>query len=678
MKPIIVECDSSAATPNYVPPPIGNGDFSIQVDMEGVQNQQNYHSMTPGIYRAGRRYETKGWGLIPFGHFLQDTGTPKQWKQHLNVTEACISTECEYADGRKIQTDAFVHLNHPLLAIRKHVQGDYVFRYLLAREGEEKLPPMRMAFMPVKDRSGVNIYFKADGTEEFQGVISLWTDCSDAEISVIRNEVRIAVDATESATFFLTIHDSLDHEDPTTESCELRRMVSDKGHDGMFASHVDAWQDYWQECYVDLPNEREQTIYYTAQYHLRISSTRWSLPVGIFPSHWQARYFSFDDHFSFMGLVTSGHTEPARRIPEFRFNTLQQAKDRAHAYFSENLGGARWLWELLEDGETEGAPKGFWLEHIFHMANIALSAWYYALYSGDDAFLSEKAFPVIKGCAEFYETQSVYKVGDDRYIVGKCTDLERLGPARENAYMTTCGVIATFRVAAEAAEALDVDADRAATWRFLADRLLETLPSEDGRYVPFPGCTQKSIAVFAGTFPYHILPADDSRQRAAIDDFLENEDQYGNMYPIGNSVCTWYAAMKGIVFARIGDLAGAKSCIAQCVKEAGYNCFSEIFEISQPAKHPWFTTAEGSYVHLINESLMQSKVGEIRLIDFGREHYSFKLPAVGGVTVEAEFRDSAVGRLSIHASVPYHGRLHLPSGQSYEISLAEGESWYHS
>ena len=39
-----------------------------------------------------------------------------------------------------------------------------------------------------------------------------------------------------------------------------------------------------------------------------------------------------------------------------------------------------------------------------------------------------------------------------RFIIGKCTDLERLGAACENPFMTTCGAIALFRAAAEAAE----------------------------------------------------------------------------------------------------------------------------------------------------------------------------------------------------------------------------------
>jgi hypothetical protein len=72
-------------------------------------------------------------------------------------------------------------------------------------------------------------------------------------------------------------------------------------------------------------------------------------------------------------------------------------------------------------------------------------------YSGDRTFLESKGYPVISRCADFYQAQAVYEVGGGRVIVGKCTDLERLGAGRENAFMTTCGVIATFTAAADAA-----------------------------------------------------------------------------------------------------------------------------------------------------------------------------------------------------------------------------------
>lgn len=669
MKEIITECCSDTVGPNYVPPPIGNGDLSVQIDMEGIQRQKKYCDMIPGIYRAGRRYDRRGYALIPFGYILQDTKEPETWRQQLDVTAARVRAECEYADGSILKTEAFAHLAHPMLAIRKKFPGKYVFRYVLAQPGEERLPPKHMEFISEKTPNGFNIHFKVDGMEEYQGVISIWTSAKQPVPRCFGNEFTIEVEG-DRADFFLCFHDSLDDANPSLAMRELQDEINKRGYDGMFLSHKEAWNSYWDESYVKLPSSKEETLYYTSQYHLRISSTRWSLPVGIFPSHWAGRYFSFDDHFSFMGLITSGHNEMAKRIPEFRFNTLSQAQNRAHRYFGESYSGARWYWELLEDGNTEGSPGGFWLEHIFHMANIAMSAWYYYQFSMDWEFLKEKAYPVIKACAEFYERQSVWKRSDNEFIVGKCADLERLGPGRENAYMTTCGVIATFKYAAMAAEKLDVDKEEIKNWKFLAEKLLETLPVKDERYIPYPGCEQKSVAVMAGTFPYPVIAPDDKRQRAAIADFIKSENDYGNMYPVGNSICVWYAAWKGITLGRLGQVDRARACIDQSVAEA--NGFTEVFEISDPPRHPWFTTAEGSYIQMVNESLIQSSANEIKIINCDRDNYAFKLPASGGIVVEAEIKNKRMVFLSITASVPYKGKITLPDGKSVEIDARPG------
>ena len=666
-----MKCSSENVTANYVPPPLGNGEFSLQIDSEGIQRQQSYHGMIPCIYRAGRRYDSPGCPLVPFGYFLQNSGTARHWTQELDVINARAINSSEYQDGSRIDTEAFVHLNQPLLAIRKRFSGPYVFRYLLAVPGEETLPPKRMSFLSEIHGSGIDIHYRLDGLPESHGVISLWCDRPEAVVTVIGNEFRIAVNEAGEAAFFIAMLDSIDHRDVAAAALQLRRQVDAEGYDGMFASHRTAWAAYWAEAYVKLP-AAEQNLYQTAQYHLRISSTRWSLPVGIFPTHWQGRYFSFDDHFSFMGLVTSGHHEMARRIPEFRFKTLSPAQDRAHRYFGQNASGGRWYWELLEDGTLEGAPGGFWLEHIFHLANIALSAWYYFRFTGDRNFLADVAYPVMTACADFYRTQSIQEVGNGHYIIGKCTDLERLGPGRENAFMTTCGVIATLEATADAADRLGIDGAATEKRRFLARKLRETLPAADGRYIPYPGCEQKSIAVFAGTFPYPALPVDDRRQLAAIEDYLLHEDAYGNMYPVGNSVCTWYAGWKGITFARLGNFTAARQCIEQCLAEAKNNCFSEIFEIGNPPHHPWFTTAEGSYIQLVNETLLQSTEGEIRLSANGRKDYAFKLAAIGGVMVEAEITDGLVRRLNVTATVPYQGKIILPDGKAHSLDLPGG------
>jgi hypothetical protein len=669
-----LECNSESVTANYVPPPLGNGDLNLALDMEGIQRQKAWHTGLPTIWWAGRRYnDLNGRPMIPFGHLGHAIPAPPTvWSQRLSPQSASMETECVYEGGRRLRTEAFVHHGHPLIAMRKHFEGAYGLTYALSRPGAEGEPPARMRFAASENPHGVEIVYEIEGLSPRRGIISFFCD-RPVKVEMTGHRFHLTAEGPQ-ATFFLAFADAFDGDDPRERSGALRRLALENGFGGLFATHAKAWADYWGESRVEIPGSREADVYAVSQYHLRISSTRWSIPAGGISNHWQGAYYAFDEFFPFMGLATSGHFTAAARIPAFRHQVLRKACLRSFQHWGEENAvdyGARFHFMCDENGD-ECTPSGYWLEHIFQMANVALCAWELFRFRGDEESLREQGYPVIAKCAEFFRTQTLYELGGGRLIVGKCTDLERLGPARENAFMTTCGAIATFEAAASAAGVLGVDGEEAALWRELAKRLRAALPVEEGRYVPHPRCSKKSIAVFAGTFPYPVLPSDDPRQAAAITDFIASENEFGNMYPVGKSICAWYAAWKGLVFARLGRLEDARACARAIAEEA--NCFSEIFEVRDPPMCPWFCTGEGTYIQLVNECLVQSEEGVIEILSYPAPDYSFRLAAVGGLMVDAAFVCGALIRLRLDASIPYTGEVRLPDGKVLDLHLVAGSS----
>ena len=185
-------------------------------------------------------------------------------------------------------------------------------------------------------------------------------------------------------------------------------------------------------------------MYRTAVYTLRIFSTRWSIPTGLHPALWEGRYFGYDELYCFDGLLSCGHLDLAGKIPSFRYDILDTAIARVSQTLDRKSNipviAAQYPWETLENG-LEGAPPGYWLDHLFHQAHIGLAAAWYAKYSGDRGFLRDKAYPVIRACAEFFRAGHLYRDEHGRWIVGKCADMELLGTFRENAFATTCSAI---------------------------------------------------------------------------------------------------------------------------------------------------------------------------------------------------------------------------------------------
>lgn len=165
--------------------------------------------------------------------------------------------------------------------------------------------------------------------------------------------------------------------------------------------------------------------------------------------------------------------------------------------------------------------------------------------------------------------------------------------------MTTCGVISALRAAAAAAETLRLETSKASEWRNLAEMLQRNLPRENGRYIPYPGCRISSIGMLSGIFPYQALPYDDESQLRAVENFCATEREVGNMYPVGKSMCTWYAAWKAIVLLRLGRIPEAERVLEAAAEETG--CLGEIYELYERAERPWFTTAEGTFLRAVIE-----------------------------------------------------------------------------
>ena len=119
-------CDKESIAGNsYAPPILGNGSIATQIDFRGEQRQFSYFRMVPGIYRAGRRYDTRKSELYPHGFFdsISALGEPVFWRETLHCDNAAVTTECSYGNGGSIKTTAFVHWRDNVLAIRKEFEG---------------------------------------------------------------------------------------------------------------------------------------------------------------------------------------------------------------------------------------------------------------------------------------------------------------------------------------------------------------------------------------------------------------------------------------------------------------------------------------------------------------------------------------------------------------------------
>ena len=675
-----VHSASGAAPRGYVPPLISNGSLCLQVDWRGGQAQQPFCGMMPGILWEGRRYGPPKDQLIPFGHFEQELyvdgkacAVPATWTQTLDTASAVVTCRNEYDNGLSVETTVFTPLAHDLVVVRKRVLARnpgvravrLTFKYHFTPPGHDNHAPRRVVGACAWNAAARSAEFRyqADGHRPSDGLIAVFADQPVTANIVgqsvaLTSELVLDADRPAEVTTCLLFADTLDGKDYLERAAKLRERVRQEGYAGLFAAHQKAWAAYGAESYVRIPDQRLERAYDTAQYHLRANATKWSFPVGIFNSHWSGRFFGWDELFCYQALISSNHREIARHCPDFRFAGLKTALDRNAHYGKPGVHGAHYPWETLEDG-SESAPPGFWMDHVFHISNIAESAWLHYLYTGDADYLLRTGYPVIKECARFFRSNMIYEAPDGGLFIGKCTDLERLGPARQNPFMTSCGAIYTLEAAAQAAALLKTDATEAAAWQQAAVGLRESLPRAAGRYVPYAGCQEESVASLGGLFPYPLFGATNTLQRNAALHYVAEGRAFGNMYQVGHSVCAWYLGWMAAALALLDDRTEPVKLLDEAA--AGAGCFGEMFEINEAkvSRTPWFATASGNIVYALNQMLVQSRGDQIRILPAvpdAWKDYAFKLACHGDLAVEVVVHNGQLTRLNLFAGSA--GKVH--------------------
>ena len=702
---------------DYSPALLGNGEISLQLDFMGQQVFEEKELDTcetpparsvasPNIWWAGRRYvyDSRRF-LIPFGQMLANIEglpvRPAEWNQTLDTQGAKVCSECLYEEGEKINVDAFIHHDMNLLAIRRKFnlkeKRAFQLSYRLRSNNADNIVrgdplvwtapsplkhsrrdtidpdntlPRYMEIFPSADpvTGGWRIRYTVDGQWDYEGVILLFAD-RPLKRGWTGNVFTLSGEAKdEEVTLYLILRDNVDEENYEETAVRQAMDVLCLGYDGMYTSHKAGWDAYYAESHVQLSDENLMKVYRAAQYDLKCFTTRWSIPVGLNDMCWEGKYYAYDEYFAYIGLLTGNHMELAGRVPRFRNQVLPTARQRV------TDTAVRYPWITVETGEEASTPAA-WVDHVFHMANVTVGAWEYYAYTKDEGYLREIAWPIMLPCTEFYRRYMIFRVEGGKTIVGPCTDWERLGTAVRNAYMTTCGVIYTLQLTARAGRILGYDPQYIEECETIAAELYDGLPNNGERYLPHPLCgEQRSIGVFGGMFPYHIMEKNNPLQQSAIEDYQKFEGTYGNMYAVGSGVSAWFAAWKGIAYARLHEPERAMTCVRQAASSQG--CFGELFEINEETHRfrPWFSTANGIYMAAVHNALIQSNDGMIELLPgYAAEEgdVSFELSVEGDLTVSICVSGGCLKHLSLKPGkrCSYHQiTLRLPNWLSLQTA----------
>lgn len=203
------------------------------------------------------------------------------------------------------------------------------------------------------------------------------------------------------------------------EACQ-RLDEAQKEVDTLYTKQLMEWKSFWQKSFINLPEDDYlENLYYFNLYQLN-SSSLGSQPLtfaGLWGWYKDTRnwghFYHWNHQQTYWGVYTSNHKEFAENYLEYRFkmlgNALNDAKKlfgaKESAFYSDvsNLNG----YNALEPDTVCNYTVG---------AQIAMDFYRYYQYTGDETFLKEKAYPIMKSVAELYcnilekEEDGVYRV----------------------------------------------------------------------------------------------------------------------------------------------------------------------------------------------------------------------------------------------------------------------------
>ena len=328
-------------------------------------------------------------------------------------------------------------------------------------------------------------------------------------------------------------------EDPAASALRVARGT---GFSSLLAQHRTHWREFWERSFIRAHSEDGDADllqeYWAWTLYVMGSSSRGAFPPkfnGMIWStegdarRWGSQFWWWNTQILYRSLLTANHPELMQPLFDLYGGMIEGARTAARqqwgsqgVYIGETSdydgleelpeGIGRELQDLLlvrkPFEQTSPAFKEYalarngynarwnWLHHrstapwswvthiVFSGAQVAWHHWLYYQYTLDEDFLRERAYPLLRGVAEFYRHFPNLVLEDDgRHHLHHLNDQELLWGTRD-AHNEVWAMRGMLHAASTASELLGVDAELRAQWRGLLETLTPAPRSTDPDVVP--------------------------------------------------------------------------------------------------------------------------------------------------------------------------------------------------
>ena len=208
---------------------------------------------------------------------------------------------------------------------------------------------------------------------------------------------------THRLTLFWTVKTAATTE-KAEEACRQALDEAQKqGVQALYEAHKTAWTAFWERSYLAIPDDYLENIWYLYLYYMNSESR------GAYPPHFTSGlwgfyhdyipwnyYFHYNEQHMYLPLDAAGHGELADCY--FR---LRRDGTETNRLCAELIKGKKGLF-LHDVTDRYGRGAEYHYMNCAPGAQVAVHMWRHWRFTGDVAFLNETALPFMRGSVEFY------------------------------------------------------------------------------------------------------------------------------------------------------------------------------------------------------------------------------------------------------------------------------------
>lgn len=609
--------------------------------------------------------------------------------------------------------------------------GDYVITTI--RQTNEALLPSVALSVPCRRYVDMNVtYHQVDDTT-FYYVGAFYPDGEEkdhydpfsfivmmriigAKGSVVAgpdDRLRIALlDAEATLTLLTTVVTEEETKELVpTALMRLTKLTSHVEVANRVEHHQAYWRSFWSRASITLPDKMIEDLWYINLYAIACSSGKggrmreqacglnglWDIKQ---PTKWGSMwYWDVNIQAAFWPLYTANRLEVAEAFNEGLLSYVELAEQMSQQFYG-----------------IEGVAGDY--PHALYVSIwpwCAQFLWDYYRYSMDLDFLSEKAYPLFKQIARFFEGYLQVNEQSGRYEVFPDISPEQ-GPLTRNSTCSLAAIKYLLKIAVEASELLGEAEDDRVKWSAIADNLAlyPTAVSSsygdvflDSEWAP-ADMHLRHPSLLMPIYPigeidrhseHHLRIRGENTLRYAA-----NRTEYG-MFQFGWLSCAASRLGKGntalrLLYEQGIDLSLRSNGLFAEETERWMN-YCNI--TNEPLYHPHMMEASGEMVAAVNEMLLQSYDGVIEVFpavpsgelepersiglyehEVDRKQYeewsdcSFRgLLAVGAFEVSAELKNGRIAWVTVQSKAGERVVIRNPFHVSDEVRVVrkEGQSW---